>query len=711
MSHIITIFGGKDGVGKSTFAANFAASYFKEQRKKTLIIDLDAHHCGDMALIFAQSIKNTLYHFSPLARTDFNILKDCIAVHPSGLHIIQAYREEAEKKRLSASFIEQALKELQAHYDLIVIDAGSQLSPFIIKAFELSTLIFLITEPQVLALSQTKRALEKISNLLFPKEMIKVILNRFKKENLITPQMASKSIEFPLFAAIEEDEQTCSYSVARGQPFALNQTRSTVSQSYYHLVKVLDERKVLENLKELSKPKAAIEEESEEVLLSATGTSGPTLQRSYRRGARTQTRDDPRIKLKLRIHEQLIDTAEIEADPAKKEALSEKTKKAILGLLEKENQTIVSLDDKKNIVQEILDEALGLGPLEKFLADDDVTEIMVNAKDQIYLEKGGKIFRSDTQFTSDAALLTVIERIVAPLGRRIDEQSPYCDARLPDGSRVHAIIPPLSIQGPMLTIRKFSRIPLTIEDLIRFNSLTKEMADFFRACIEARLNIVIAGGTGSGKTTLLNVLSSFIPSTERILTIEDSAELQLKQPHIARLEARPPNIEGKGAVTIRDLVKNSLRMRPDRIIVGECRGGEALDMLQAMNTGHDGSLTTVHANSPRDCLSRLETLVMMAGMDLPARAIREQIASAINIIVQISRFSADGSRRVTEIAEITGMEGEKITMQDIFKFEQTGVSPDRKIQGSFKASGFVPRFVEELKQKGVHLPVGLFRKG
>ncbi|MBI2026597.1 MAG: CpaF family protein [Deltaproteobacteria bacterium] len=262
----------------------------------------------------------------------------------------------------------------------------------------------------------------------------------------------------------------------------------------------------------------------------------------------------------------------------------------------------------------------------------------------------------------------------------------------------------------MLTIRKFSKIPLTVEDLIRYNSFTKEMAEFFKACIEARLNIVISGGTGTGKTTLLNVLSSFIPPTERILTIEDSAELQLKQPHIARLEARPPNIEGKGAVTIRDLVKNTLRMRPDRIIVGECRGGEALDMLQAMNTGHDGSLTTIHANSPRDCLSRLETLVMMAGMDLPVRAIREQIASAVNIIIQISRFSADGSRRVTEVAEITGMEGEKITMQDIFKFEQSGVSAERQVQGQFKATGFVPRFVEALKQKGINLPMGLFMK-
>jgi len=351
---------------------------------------------------------------------------------------------------------------------------------------------------------------------------------------------------------------------------------------------------------------------------------------------------------------------------------------------------------------------LGLGPLEDLLADDTITEIMVNRKDQIYVERNGKIELVDTQFVSDAQLLGIIERIVLPLGRRIDEKTPYCDARLPDGSRVHAIIPPLSIQGPMLTIRKFSKEALTVADLVKYGSLTNEIGEFLKACISARLNILISGGTGSGKTTLLNILSDFIPSNERIITIEDAAELQLKQPHVGRLESRPANIEGEGAIDIRDLVRNALRMRPDRIVVGECRAGEALDMLQAMNTGHDGSLTTVHSNNPRDCLTRLETLVMMAGMDLPSKAIRDQISSAINIIVQISRFS-DGSRRITHITEITGQEGETITTQDIFLYKQTGIGTDGKVQGKFIATGFIPKFVEALEKKGIKIPRGLFK--
>jgi len=331
----------------------------------------------------------------------------------------------------------------------------------------------------------------------------------------------------------------------------------------------------------------------------------------------------------------------------------------------------------------------------------------VNRKDQIYVERGGKLVLSSSTFSGTAQLLGVIERIVSPLGRRIDEKTPYCDARLPDGSRVHAIIPPLAIQGPMITIRKFAKHRITYKDLIKFGSLTEEMADFLRACIEARLNVIISGGTGSGKTTLLNVMSSFIPPGERILTIEDAAELQLPQDHWARLETRPANIEGKGEVTIRDLVRNSLRMRPDRIVVGECRAGEALDMLQAMNTGHDGSMTTVHSNSPRDAIARLETLVMMAGMDLPAKAIREQIASAVNLVVQQSRLS-DGSRRVMSITEIVGMQGDVVTMQEIFGFRKLGMDKNRKIVGKYTATGFIPKFIDELDQQGIKVPRGIF---
>ena len=360
--------------------------------------------------------------------------------------------------------------------------------------------------------------------------------------------------------------------------------------------------------------------------------------------------------------------------------------------------------------KELVQEAIGLGPLEYLIEMDDISEIMVNGPNNVYVENKGVLYRTDTAFADDKQVLSAIERIVSPLGRRIDESSPMVDARLKDGSRVNAIIPPLSLVGPSITIRKFSKNPYTVDDLVNFGSLTPEIAEFLDACVKVRKNIIISGGTGSGKTTLLNVLSSYLPNRERIVTIEDAAELQLNQNHVVRLESRPPNIEGKGAITIRDLVRNSLRMRPDRIVVGECRGGEALDMLQAMNTGHDGSLTTVHANTPRDALARLETLVLMAGFDLPLRAIREQICSAIAIIVQVNR-EKDGSRKVTHVSEITKMEGEIITMQDLFVFKHEGWDDDEKIVGSYVPTGSVPTFMEEIKRAKIPFDISIFSKG
>ena len=363
--------------------------------------------------------------------------------------------------------------------------------------------------------------------------------------------------------------------------------------------------------------------------------------------------------------------------------------------------------DADRLEREVFNEALRLGPLEELLADDTVTEIMVNGPHRVYVERGGKIQLTDLQFLDDASVMAIIERIVSPIGRRIDESQPYVDARLADGSRVNAIIPPLALSGPTVTIRKFAKKTLTVEDFIRFGTWSRNAAEFMKACVIMRKNIIVAGGTGSGKTTLLNLLSGFIPHDERIVTVEDAAELKLVQPHVVRLEARPPNIEGRGAVTIRDLVKNCLRMRPDRIIVGECRGGEALDMLQAMNTGHDGSLTTVHANSPRDVISRLETMVLMSGMELPSRAIREQIASAVDIIIHESRLS-DGSRKVVAISEVTGMEGQQIVMQDIFEFRQTGVDERGVVTGVFRPTGAVPTFYEHLKSRGLRLDPAMF---
>jgi pilus assembly protein CpaF len=362
--------------------------------------------------------------------------------------------------------------------------------------------------------------------------------------------------------------------------------------------------------------------------------------------------------------------------------------------------------ERVRMLEQITDEIIGLGPMEPLLRDDSVSEVMVNGPRQVYIERAGKLELTNVVFQNDDHVMRIIDRIIAPIGRRVDESSPMVDARLTDGSRVNAIIPPLSLVGPVITIRKFAASPFTTDDLIRFGTSTPEMFEFLRACVEARLNIFVSGGTGSGKTTTLNVLSSFIPNDERIVTIEDAAELQLRQEHVVTLESRPPNIEGKGAIPIRELVRNSLRMRPDRIVVGECRSGEALDMLQAMNTGHDGSLSTGHANTPRDMLARLETMVLMAGIDLPVRAIREQIASAVDLIVHQSRLK-DGTRKITNITEVQGMEGDTIVMQDVFVFEQTGVI-DGKIQGKLKATGIRPKFVEQFETMGIHLPNGIF---
>ncbi len=355
----------------------------------------------------------------------------------------------------------------------------------------------------------------------------------------------------------------------------------------------------------------------------------------------------------------------------------------------------------------VLNEVVGLGPLEALLNDESVTEIMVNRYNDIFIERDGQLTRSTVSFSNDSSVLAAIERIVSPLGRRIDESSPMVDARLKDGSRVNAIIPPLAIKGPSLTIRKFARKKLTDDDLVQFGTISPAMIAFLRVAVEMRANIVISGGTGSGKTTLLNVLSSFIPDDERIVTVEDAAELQLSQPNLVSLEARPPNIEGRGAITIRDLVKNCLRMRPDRIVVGECRGGEALDMLQAMNTGHDGSLTTAHANNPRDCLSRLEVMTLMSGLDIPMQAIREQICSAVNLIVQQTRFSC-GTRRVTYITEVTGIENHVISMQDIFRFEQDGFTPEGKVAGRFVPTGHIPDFIQGLVKRGIEVDLSIY---
>ncbi|GAB4527356.1 MAG: CpaF family protein [Anaerolineales bacterium] len=420
------------------------------------------------------------------------------------------------------------------------------------------------------------------------------------------------------------------------------------------------------------------------------------------------TQRDKLSDIKTRVQNRLL----AELDPSTDISRIGEVRSTIQELFEQvlsEENIILTRPEKHRLFEQIAADILGFGPLQPLLEDDDITEIMVNGAKNIYVERKGRLHRVPITFESDEHVARIIDRIVAPMGRRIDESQPYVDARLPDGSRVNAVIPPLSLVGPVLTIRKFFKNPLTIEQLIQFGTLTDEAVMFLEACVKARLNIVISGGTGSGKTTLLNVMSSFIPSDERILTIENAAELQLRQEHVVTLESRPPNIEGKGEITIRDLVVNALRMRPDRIIVGEIRDGAALDMLQAMNTGHDGSMTTAHSNGPRDTLSRLETMSLMAGVELPQRAIREQIASAVHLIVHQERMR-DGSRKVVNITEVSGMEGDVITMTDIFVFEQVGFEQG-KVVGRLRPTGLRPKFMDQLEASGNHLPPSIFGIG
>lgn len=416
--------------------------------------------------------------------------------------------------------------------------------------------------------------------------------------------------------------------------------------------------------------------------------------------------DNTFLDLKMRVQNRLISELDPKLDLSNTVKVRQQVEEVFNAVLDSES-VVLSRTERTKMFESIAADIMGFGPLEELLVQDDISEIMVNGPKKIFVERKGKLEKSDVVFNGDEHVMRIIDRIVAPLGRRCDESSPMVDARLPNGSRVNAVIRPIALDGPTLTIRKFRKESLTVDDLIRFGSLTPEMAEFLGACVQARLNMVVSGGTGSGKTTTLNILSSFIPEDERVITVENAAELQLRQEHVVRLESRPPNVEGKGEITIRDLVINCLRMRPERIIVGECRGGETLDMLQAMNTGHDGSMTTCHANTPRDALSRVETMCLMAGMDLPVRAIREQMAAAVEVVVQQSRLK-DGSRKIVNIAEVQGMEGDVVVMQDIFTFEQTGLDERGKIVGSLRPTGVRPKFVEKFERQNIYLPPNIF---
>ncbi len=710
-SHIIAVSGGKGGVGKSIFAANFAQALSLELRGKVLLIDLDSQSCGDQNIILGiRPLKIISEVVNYGGQFSSSTISTIATPHPSGISYIGAVRNPGDTFDVNTDGLKKSLEGLSNLFNFIVVDIGSQLQNPQLTVLENASCMLAVTLPEMLAVNQTQRMINQLMTMMFPTDMMQVVLNMVSQNSPLSPQLVTQTMRRNVAALIPQDDVIVSTALARSTPFVASQPRAAISIAFHELVRRLTQGGALDKMRQLNKPKGT-KGENQVTQIKALGANSITQARP---GETTKIDSfDLRNNLKQRLHRGLLDTSdlnkyisEIKGDPAKENELRIRTQQTIASLLEKENQNFTR-EERALIVKEVLDEALGLGPLEDLLADPSISEIMVNRRDLIFIEKSGRLIKSDRSFTSNKELRTIIERIVTPLGRRINDTSPYVDARLKDGSRVNAIIPPLALDGPCLTIRKFAKVPITFKDYIGYGTMTEAMIDFLRICIENKLNIIISGGTGSGKTTLLNVLSGFIPATERIITVEDAAELQLKQEHVVRLETKPASLEGAGAVTIRDLVRNTLRMRPDRIVVGECRGGEALDMLSAMNTGHDGSLTTVHSNSPREAVSRLETLCLMAGMDLPAKAIREQIAGAIDLIIQISRLS-DGSRKVVSVTEVVGIQGEAVTLNEIYKFEEKGMDKNRKVLGQFVATGFIPTFLQEFKKRNINIPNTLF---
>lgn len=717
--HIIAVVGGKGGVGKSIFAANLAIAYLQNFKQRPLLVDLDLAALGDQNIILGQNPAKSIVDVSkmPAGPLDPKALAPFMVNAPQGYSYIGAPRDAILARDLDVDGLGRFLKGITNVFNFVVIDCGQGTDPSAMKVMESATAIFVITTADVIVINQTKRILGKIAELLFPPEMVQIVINRYSQAHIITPQIIQKNLNRAIFGVIPEDSATCESALAKSTPLCLASPNAPVTRAYHDIVRKIQQTNLLDTLAKLKKPTGAAAKMQSQLQLipggaSGGGESGKDAAHLLRTASGPM---DPWTSMKLRIHKALVEAMDLKKmdtntqDAKQRAILRERTQKGILDILGTEDSAglLNSRELKAQMVKEVLDEALGLGPLEDLLSDDNVTEIMVNARDQIYIEKNGRNEMSKVTFSSEQQMMNVIERIVTPLGRRVDEKVPFVDARLPDGSRVHVIIPPLALRGPTITIRKFPKKRILYKDLVTYGSMTEEIADFLRACVEGKLNIVVSGGTGSGKTTLLNVLSNFIPSTERIITVEDSAELQLGQDHVVRLETRPKNIEGEGEVSIRDLIKCCLRMRPDRIVVGECRGGEALDMLQAMNTGHSGSLTTLHSNNPRECIARLETLVMMSGLNLPAKAIKENIAAAVNVIIQQTRLP-DGSRKITHISEVTGMQGDVISLQDIFLFKQEGIDKKRKIIGRFVPTGFIPKFVEEMEQKGMKISRGLF---
>ena len=698
MNCVIGVIGGKGGVGKSVFTANLALSAQKELRAPCLLMDLDNKSCGDQNIILGLKPLKTVSEFINYKGViSQNSLKSILSQHSSGLAYLAAVKSPEQSLSGDPRLFSQQLMSLEQNYKYIFVDMGCEVGELQVEVLNRVSVLLVLVTPEILVINQTRRILNELMAATLPTQLLQIIVNKHTSA-AVQASTIQQVLKLPILNFIPNDEAVSAQALSSSRPFILSHPNTAMARSYHQVIRQLTGG-ILQRNKQLSRSK-----------MSAAKKPSAGVQKE---DISSDENMDSSTLLKLQVHSELIQEMDLNKDLTKA-----KTRKAEDEIRTKASRIVTRLVDEKakhlsrqersQVIKQVLDEAVGLGALEELLADRSVTEIMVNGASQIYCEKSGKIQLSPVTFTSNMHLKNVIERIVTPLGRRIDEKTPYVDARLADGSRVNAVIEPLSIDGPAVTIRKFPSERIVAQDLVkRFGSLTSAMADFLKICVEQGLNIIISGGTGSGKTTLLNVMSAFIPERERIITVEDAAELQMKQTHVVRLETRPANMEGTGEISIRDLIRNSLRMRPDRIVVGECRDGAALDMLSAMNTGHDGSMTTVHANNPREAVARLETLCLMAGMELPAKAIREQIAGAVNLIVQISRLS-DGSRKIKSITEVAGIQGDVVTLQEIFRFKESGFDKNRKIIGQFQAMGRIPSFIERFEQRGLKIPRDLF---
>ncbi len=713
----ITFFSPKGGVGKTLFSLNLAVSLMAKG-KKVLLLDLDLGAPQMTAKLLGVDAKYSLFsligHLDEFKEKKRN-LYNYVTSYKKDLFFLPSITKLAQRARLTPELIKEFISIAKEDFDYIVIDAGNNLSDVLIAAFDSSSLILLVLTPDILSVYQTEWILDTLQSIGFPLQMIKIVLNRAESKGSISWQEIKLLLPAEIISLVPSEGKIVGMAVNRSIPVVVDSPNSKISLAIFKLASELMENKSLYiEHKQLTELRVSKEElvEDEVAFLQKIGLAEDS-EKIY-----LKEEEDEVIRFKKKVHQKLLEELDLKRLPVetfsysqqKMRELRDRAQRVISNIISQEaGGFISSLEIRKKVTKEILDEALALGPLEDLLKDDTITEVMVNNKDQVYIEREGKIYLTSKKFTGNEQVRIVIERILAPLGRRIDESVPYVDARLPDGSRVNAIIAPLALTGPTLTIRKFSRQRYHMEDLVkRFGSLTPEMAQFLDAAVKARKNILVSGGTGSGKTTFLNILSEFIPESERIVTIEDSAELKLHQIHWVRLESRPPNIEGKGHISIRDLFRNTLRMRPDRIIVGEVRGDEVVDMLQAMNTGHDGSMSTIHANTTHDVLIRLDSMILMSAVELPIRAIREMISSAIHLIVQTARMS-DGSRKVTAITEVVGMlDDMHVNLQDIFSYRQTGVDKKGVVQGYFTSLGYIPTFYDEIRARGIELPREIF---